>query len=586
MKIVDIVPRLLCTFFFVGFCLCVSAQTVIEGYVLDSISKKPLPYAAIIFGESRFYTTSNEDGKFRILTNEKMDSIAIRYLGYNLKKVSKDYFLSNTKVYLRSAPTALREVVVEANVSKKNRSSNKESIVDLSNEYYLHELLFELIQKYRKNEEEIKSKAYFTLTSKAQVPVKKDTAFIPLEQIEALYNSKHKLSEGVVELNLKTGRFGQNQDDPFYSLDYIEVLKNLALFKRGFQILPEFPGNMSLRKIKRIYQLQLVDMENYDGLAIAFVPKVDDGTIFSGKILFQENDLLIEKIELSINKPRNFKLMPLVNKDEVSLHKIDLKILFNPVDLRKIQYYDFGVEMTFKTEKIEREIESEAVLYLYDYYDDFDVPHFTNSIEFKNDYDSFLALTASNEIWEAYYPYPLSERNTEVFNFFKDKQQLYSYYENQIPQDALEHIKTSSINWSPKSKLQSRHIRLGPGVNLNFSYALNHYQTLSSNYKYTSSTLFDIQASYFKSRRTPKDLACINLAFDIYESNRRAFMSKITDQMTLQEVNALCDAAALQSNVTIKLMFDQCLSELSSSNYNRWRDQVDKKLMKYAHFGY
>lgn len=556
-----------------------SAQNILEGRVFDKTSENPLPYAAILIGDTRLYTTSNEDGKFQILLNKNIDSLEIRYIGYETRKISIDYFRLKKILYLKQFSTILNEIIVSTKIKKSSRALDKN--VAGSKKESSYKLLYELIKKYRKSKKVVDSKAYFTLNSKAFFSSNSTVDTIPVEQIEGLYNSKQQLSKGILDLELKTGRFGQNRLIPFYSLNYISMLQDFNLFKKTKQILPQYAGNMSLNKIKKRYLLKLQKVENYNGTVIHFRPKTEKSDIFSGKIFFQEIDLILEKIELFIKNPKSFKLRPIVEGDSVSFKNLKLNISFNPIDLNKIQYYDLDLDFVYYTDTIQRKISSKVILYLYDYNTEFIKPYFTNTIEFENDYDRLLTLPVSDKIWNQNYPYPRSIKNTETTNFFKKNNQFYNYYENKLPSNSLTHIKISSIIWSNQRKLLYDDISNGPGINLNFFYALNPYKNDDGSINFNIKTLFDTKTSFFKSERTYKELDCINLAFDIFELNSHHLLGKIQKSTTIQEAKDLCNTAILDAKVTTTIMFEESLFGLDQGNFSYWKDKIRNELKKY-----
>ena len=563
-----------------------TAQNILEGSVFDKTSKKPLPYAAILLGDTGLYTTSNEDGKFQIFLNKNVDSLEIRYLGYETKKVSANYFRLNKILYLNQFSTILSEVVVSTKRknSTKISSRNQGKIVDNLKEKSSYSLLHELIKKYRKNKEVVESKAYFTLNSTAYVPSISTIDTIPLEQIEGFYNSKQQLSKGIINLELKTGRFGQNRLFPFYSLNHISLLKGFNLFKITNQMLPQYVGNMSLNRIKKKYHLNIQKIEGYNGTIIQFRPKSEKDELFSGKVFFQEKDLIIEKVELFIKNPKSFKLSPIVKGDSVSLKNLKLNISFNPIDLNKIQYYDLDFDFVYYTDTDKKNISSKVILFLYDYDDRFIKPYFTNTIEFKNDYDRLLTLPVSDKIWKQNYPYPKSKKNTETTNFFKKNEQFYNYFENKIPSYSLTHINISSIKWSSQQKLLNENINSGPGINLNFSYVLNPFKNDDGSIYFTVKTLFDAKRSFFKSERTYRDLDCINLAFDIFELNRHYLLGKIKKSTTNQEAQDLCNTAFLDAKITSALMFKESSFGQDHEIFNFWKNKIHNELKKYNNF--
>jgi len=555
------------------------AQKTLEGYIFDETGKNPLSYAAILIGDTGVYTTSNEDGKFEIILKKNIDSLEIRYLGYKTTKVSTDYF--RLKKILRLVPfsTILDEVIVSSKrknlLKKSDRASSK--IVEQGS----YKMLYALIKKYRENKEIVNSKAYFTLNSKAYLPSRSKIDTIPLEQIEGFYIGKQELSKGILDLELKTGRFGQNSAFPFYSLDHISLLQNFRLFKKNQQLLPQHPGNMSFARIKKRYNVELQKTENYNGAIIHFQPKRKRRDIFSGRIFFHENDSIIEKIELYITNPTSFRANSIVKGDLVSIKNLKLNISFNPIDLNKIQYYDFNLDMVYHSGTVKSDITSKIILYLYDYNAPFSKPYFTNTIDFENDYDRLVTLPASDKIWKQNYPYPRSNSNTETTNFFKKENQFYSYYVNKLPSYSRANINISSIAWSNQKKLLPSDLKVGLGVKLNFYYALNSYENKTGSFDYIVKTLFDVKTSFFRSEISLEELDCINLAFDIYELNRHYLLDKIKESMTLEEVKTLSDKVILDARKMVSLMFKESEFGIQKGKFNQWKDKVHNELEKY-----
>ncbi len=554
-------------------------QKTLEGYIFDKISKKPLSYAAIKIVGTRVYTTSNEDGKFEFLSENNIDSLEIRYLGYETTKVSINYFRSKKIFYLKPFTAVLDEVIVSSNKKNPKRTSRK-SVADLK-EDRLYKLLYEIIKKYRKNKKINDSKAYFTLNSKTYFLSKTKLDTVPIEQIEGFYNGKQQLSKGILNLELKTGRFGQNRLFPFYSLDYITLLESFNLFKIGQPFLPQHPGNMSLSRIKRRYNLDLQKTDSYDGTIIHFQPKRERGDIFSGKIFFQETDSIIEKIALSIRDPRSFKLNSISIDDSVLLKNVTLNISFNPIDLSKIQYYDLNLNMVYSSDTIKKNITSNVILYFYDYNTHFTKPYFTNTIEFENDYDRLLTLPVSDKIWKQNYPYPKSIKDIKTTNFFKQKNQFYSYYVNKLPSHSLKNIKISSVTWSHQKKLLTSDLKIGLGVKLNFYYVVNSYEKENGNFEFILKTLFDTKTSFFRPEITLEELDCINLAFDIYELNRYYLLNRIKKSMTLADVKTLADQAILDARVMMTLMFDESQFGSDNVSFNSWKTKIHNALKKH-----
>ncbi|MFK5959463.1 MAG: DUF5686 family protein [Lutibacter sp.] len=89
------------------------SQTKIQGIVLDSKTKQPLPFASIITN-TNFGTLTDVDGKFYIKTKNTFNQISISYVGYQSVSVAihkNDKFI---RVKLKSSIENLEEVLITA----------------------------------------------------------------------------------------------------------------------------------------------------------------------------------------------------------------------------------------------------------------------------------------------------------------------------------------------------------------------------------------------------------------------------------------------------------------------------------------
>lgn len=89
------------------------SQTKIQGVVVDSKTKQPLPFASIVTN-TNFGTLTNVDGAFYIETKNNFNKITISYVGYQPISISitkKDTFIS---VKLKASIEKLKEVLITA----------------------------------------------------------------------------------------------------------------------------------------------------------------------------------------------------------------------------------------------------------------------------------------------------------------------------------------------------------------------------------------------------------------------------------------------------------------------------------------
>jgi hypothetical protein len=96
------------------------AQTKVSGYVIDN-TNQPVPYANVIFKNSKIGVVTDENGKFYIESDQTFTAIIVSFIGYQNKEVPLPKAVNyNFKVTL-SDGEALKEVVIFAGkTSKKN----------------------------------------------------------------------------------------------------------------------------------------------------------------------------------------------------------------------------------------------------------------------------------------------------------------------------------------------------------------------------------------------------------------------------------------------------------------------------------
>ncbi len=581
--------------FLLSFLLSFS-QSTIEGFILDKETETSLPYATIkIISNNTYYTITNEDGKFEIHDRFALDSIEIRFVGFETKKVAASYFKEQSKLYLTPNTFLLNQVLV---VAKKDKN-------------YTYKLLNSLIQKYRKKQLITKSKAFLTLTSSARG--------VPIETIEGFYNSEQSLSKGIVNLKLKSGRFGQNATFPFYSLNNTDILKDFQLFKKSKQILPLYPGNLSLGAIKAKYKVKIDECAScdFEDISISFVPKRANGRLLSGTIIFNKEKLTIKKIIVRGENLITEGLSSIIEDDTVTPKSIQLNINFNPHDYDKIQSLDFEFTMNYRSKNNFEIITSHSLLYFYDYNTSFNVPYFTNNIHFNNDYDKIRALQASEEFWNLNYQFPKSYKEKMSIDFLKKYGYLINY-NTTIPSGYLQYIRPSIIAWQENKPLKWQDIKLSllkeeertidhkaykqgatkavdkeafsiseikqkPNKSeideqLNFSFLLDVYTNKLGEKQFSTKTLFDRNSSFCSYNRINHKLMYINLIFDVYEIYTRELKVALSKSSSFEDAKILCEQKFNEATLTVKKMTADTNKGTSFQNLIRWSEKVKQKL--------
>ncbi len=92
-----------------------------SGRVYDSNTKEALAFVNIVANNSKTGTSSDIDGKFTVISNEKIDSLKFSYVGYQSRTVHIEGKLKNLKVFLDETPVELEEVLIVAGENPAHR---------------------------------------------------------------------------------------------------------------------------------------------------------------------------------------------------------------------------------------------------------------------------------------------------------------------------------------------------------------------------------------------------------------------------------------------------------------------------------
>lgn len=87
-------------FLVISFSINISAQTVISGVVVNSVTGEPLPYASVKLSEENS-TLTNIDGSFRIISDPENDLLTVSYLGFETQRIS---LASEEKLFIELLP--------------------------------------------------------------------------------------------------------------------------------------------------------------------------------------------------------------------------------------------------------------------------------------------------------------------------------------------------------------------------------------------------------------------------------------------------------------------------------------------------
>lgn len=125
--------------FFIPFFVFSQEQTA-KGFILDKVTKEPIPYVNISILESQIGTSSDDDGSYSLsINNEDLSkNVKLSSLGYKDSTIVVSEFLKLSKVYLRPIAEQLDEVEVFEKFEEKTLLINEIIEEDLCQGYSSH----------------------------------------------------------------------------------------------------------------------------------------------------------------------------------------------------------------------------------------------------------------------------------------------------------------------------------------------------------------------------------------------------------------------------------------------------------------
>jgi len=543
--------------------ICFSQQ-VIVGRVVDAVNNNPLAFASIQIQNTTKGTISDNDGNFKLwLSKQNLDdTLIISYLGFQKKHIIINQLKNNVLVKLTASSCNIEEISV-------NSYTNN----------YISKYLYKLILNYRFKELYNSSKVFFRLTSYNDS--------IPIEVVEAFYNSKISKSRGLSLLELKMGRFGHNSQLSFYSLNTTNLILDYGLYlRRNTSILPLWPGKMNLRKIRKNYFLTYTVISN-SSHKISFVSKTE-ANLFNGYIIFNPNTLNICKIELYARNPI-VDLKPINTQHSACFKDLQIALEYNSENLNLLKYISLKYDVKYTIKSKSYDIATNALLLFYDYNSKFISPFFTSKINLSNDYLKIAVYGFNADFWEENYNLPTNKKIISAFKDFLIKGDLVNFSNNLgIINESC--IKKSLIEWRLENRIKwedfnyntvdfgisEKEIKDEHGIytpsdlyNLDFTYFINPLILGDNKYCYITNLFFNKFNSYYFLNHDEYTLAMVNIIFDMYGLN----LLKLNDLIEKQ-INTpyeLCmqiskESAGKANEILLKTEKGQNIEELLKYN--------------------
>lgn len=546
--------------------LVAQKQYTLKASLLDEDSKQPMAYANIINLRTLQGTASGLDGYFELPDNQIGDSLLLSFVGYEDRYLIIDSELLDRRIlYLKASSNLLSEFSVLP----------------------YDDFLYDLMNRLRKNRFTNRqfAKTYFFLET--------DVEGEKVEMLESYFNGQYK--DGHLEdLHFKKGRVGRGysrSNRTFHSASTSRVFSMYNLFENNY-LFPANPFSMSKRRFKALYKLSLTNLYEDEGkqiYVIAFEPKKGGGQYFSGKIWLDITEDKMQRIELKVEQSSRHPFDPIG----------DIGIRYVDIELRKtfredkgktyLSSMDFNYTTHYTHNGADRKAVTKAFVNAYDWENTFTLPLFDFKLDI--DYRNITLAPYDKVFWDNHKEFRLYSRQEEITDFIEENELNYEesvfFKEKAFNKNWLEYPylrwdeRRFSMTEAPDSIVR-RSLPDKP-EEINFAFDLGmylDYNVLADTVCYQVQAVIDPIYSFYHYSIGERDLAFINMYFDVLEIERRN-LEKILEQeenLTPRRIEQLYQESLDRFEVERRSFLRQVQRGRSTIQMKIWSDYIKGKL--------
>jgi hypothetical protein len=542
------------------------SQVIIQCTVKDGVTKEPLVYCSVGIKGSSQGSITNDDGVFRISVNTATDTLILSYVGYKRKVIAAGSLKEKDEIFLESIQNSLKEIVVHAD----------------------DDYLYDILQQCR--DHITQTKPY---TAKVFFELETAIANQPVEILECYYNGKFRNSS-VEELLFKNGRGGDapaKDSGFFHSYNTSRAVTDLNLAQENAN-LPYTPFQFSKSKLKKKYTLKIISFyeDERPVYRISFSPRENSNDFFGGEVWIDKSSFLIQKIKLSVREANRYPFLP--NLDDTVAHvSMDITETFKlSGEQNYLEHIDFNYDLTYKegpehlklsvlkSQKREREIRTNGILYIYDYENPFILPYYKYASEQdfshdpdRSDYRKITSFPYNQHFWENNTALVHTERQEKNVDFINRNGLLYNFKTVVRRTDSMmQHVygfEDNLVTWCDTARISLKE---------NFRNSVSKQSEVLSAFRsdqyhldaqiyldvnrsgdsltHFSASLFDVFESYYHLPTDSTTDCFLNIYFDICEIERHKLETALSlnsynesqiDSLYRQTLKSLDDQARL-----------------------------------------
>lgn len=306
--------------------LFASAQnTGIKGIVVDSVTRQPVPYAALLVSQTGNGTLTDDKGHFFIRSSGRADSLRVSVMGYGTKMIPlKGVDLSDITVEIVPTGVRLNEVVVRPRKEKYSKKNNPAVVFleriraarDMTdprrNDYYnfdKYERMTMAINDFNPSEGSWMDKKFDFLKDYVDVSEisGKPILNISVREKSSTVNyrrdpkSEHEHVKGMRQEGIDD--VASNQEGVRQALE--DVFREIDIYNNDVTLLQNRFVSPLSRIASDFYKFYLTDtlvVEQDTCVVLSFVPHTPQTWGFIGKLYVPKNDstMFIKKVDLHL----------------------------------------------------------------------------------------------------------------------------------------------------------------------------------------------------------------------------------------------------------------------------------------------
>ncbi|WP_159038552.1 carboxypeptidase-like regulatory domain-containing protein [Brumimicrobium mesophilum] len=541
----------------------------IKAILIDSLSDQPISFASIYKTRDTKGTLSNYNGEFTLENVTNGDTIICSFVGYEklifIAQQTKKY----SKIYLLPEAQLEDEVTILADDA----------------------FLYQLVSNAKKSNTTAKkvAKTYFELESfhnNAQ-----------LELFQGYYNGTFK-GYDVSELEMKNARFALA---PIENRFFISTETSKAMYMQNLMesdaYFPTGPLELSSRKLRKTYWLSLntkfKNEENKIIYAIKFKPKVSKNHFFQGTVWIDSLSNKLIKIKFNIENARTHPFQAIWSIH--SLEKVNLELSKSFIEIEGEMFLnsmDFNYNLAYKSENDSLiNISTRAILYAYNFSDEFILPFFDFAEVSNADYRKIQMLPDNQKFWACTNEFKIENNSIKRNSFINEKAKIKDY--NFFDTDTLfkkNFFEQSYAVWNgnrfllkekiDETKQNDFHRRKIPSNLYHLEVQLfMDLNILCDTLQIITKTVFDPFDTFYNLPMTKESQAFINIYFDLMEIERRKMHEELllcgNDLNLIKKKYKNSKIKALEMS---EIYFKEMQRGTNRENLLKWNEVVKREL--------